>query len=112
MWKQEFPENLYWVLVFVSRKSITALTGTLHLYCQPKCLGECHSSTEGADDPSGEGRAFDHTAEAKWDNVGGFSSFHPGTLNYEHLSAEPHKCLRELNLLKRQGRHLNTLWNS
>lgn len=63
IWKQVFPENLYWVLVFVPTKSITALTGTLHLH-QFKGKQECHSSTEGADDPSGEGRAFDYTAEA------------------------------------------------
>lgn len=103
-----FPENLYGV----ETKSITAFTGTLHLYCQLKCQQECHTSTEGADDPSGKARAFDHTAEVEWDNVGGVSSFHPGTLNYEHLLAESHKCLRELNIFKRQDRHLNTLWKS
>lgn len=112
IWKQVFPESLYGVLVLVSRKSIAALAGTLHLYCQAKCLRECHSSTAAAGDPSGEGRALDYTAEAKWDSVGGFSSFHPGTLNYKHLMAESHTCLRELNIFKRQGRHLNTLWNS
>lgn len=80
IWKQVFPENLYGVLVFVSRKSITALTGTLHLHCQAKCLGMSQQHWRSSD-PSGEGRAFDYTAEAKWDSVGGFSSFHPGTLN-------------------------------
>lgn len=87
--KQVFPENLF-----------TALKGTLHLYYQLQCKQECHSTTEGADEPSGEARAFEYTAEAKQDNVVGLSSFHPVTLDYEHLLVESHRCLRGKHLQK------------
>lgn len=71
IWKQVFPENPNWV----ETKSISALKGTLHLYHQLKHKQECHRTTEGADDPSGEARAFEHTAEAKQDNGVGLSPF-------------------------------------
>lgn len=103
-----FPENLYWV----EKKSSTALKGTLQLHYQLKCKQECHCATEGADNQSGEARAFEYTPEVKWDNVVCLSSFHPVTLNYKHLLAESHRCLRELKIFIRQGRHLNTLWKS
>lgn len=96
IWKQVFPENPYWV----ETKSISALKGTLHLYYQLKHKEECHSTTEGGDDPSGEARAFEYTAEANWDNVVGLSSFHPVTPDYEHLLVESHTGLTGKHLQK------------
>lgn len=107
IWKQVFPENLYWV----ETKSITALKGTSIL---PSQVQAGMSQLPLKEQMIHQEKPELWNIQLRWRGTMwlGLSSFHPVTLNYEHLLVESHRCLRELNIFKRQGRHLNTLWKS